>query len=96
MLFVTVGLASLIVGLIWGSQYRWPAVITSVFVIFGVLILGIGIAWEKLGATEAFLPLAVFGSLSSIAGYLCTFIQGIVVGSPSQFRRKAPADVPRS
>ncbi|KAI0458907.1 major facilitator superfamily transporter [Xylaria acuta] len=79
--FIFTGSAtSLLIAVSWGgSQFEWDSAQTLVPLIIGFAGLFFTMVYEKLWAKQAFLRHSLYHNASSIAGYLCGSIQGMVL-----------------
>lgn len=64
-----------------GVDHEWASAATLVPLLLGIAGTVLSLLWEKLGAAEPFLRLAIFSSRSALAGYFCAITQGLVVRS---------------
>lgn len=64
----------------WGGvDHPWDSAATLAPLIIGVVGTFVSIAWEKWGAREPFVRLAIFSNRSAVAGYFCSMMQGLLV-----------------
>lgn len=64
----------------WGGvDHAWDSPATLVPLIVGIVGTVLSIVWEKYGAREPFIRLAIFSNRSALAGYYCAMTQGLMV-----------------
>lgn len=79
--FFVFSMTSFLIGLSWGGvQFAWTSYRTLVPVILGLVGVFATVLWELFQASEPFLQRTLFHKWSSIAAYLCAFLQGLMVG----------------
>jgi MFS family permease len=79
--FFIFSMTSFLMGLSWGGvQFAWTSYHTLVPVVLGLVGVFVTVLWEVFQASEPFLQRTLFHKWSSIAAYLCAFLQGLMVG----------------
>jgi multidrug resistance protein len=79
--FFIFSMTSFLIGLSGGGvQFAWTSYRTLVPVILGLVGVFATVLWELFQASEPFLQRTLFHKWSSIAAYLCAFLQGLMVG----------------
>ena len=77
---------SFLMGLTWGGvQFPWSSFRTLVPLLVGILGVGATFAWEKWGAKQPFIRLAICDSLSTGAVYFGAIVQGLLVSDVRGF-----------
>lgn len=79
--FLFIGsMTSFLMAVTWGGvDHAWDSAATLAPLIVGVVGIVASILWEKWGAREPFIRLAIFSNRSALAGYYCAMTQGLVV-----------------
>ena len=79
--FLFIGsMTSFLMAVTWGGvQHAWSSAATLAPLIIGIAGTVVSIMWEKWGAREPFIRLAIFSNRSALAGYYCAMTQGLVV-----------------
>ena len=81
-------LSCLLIGITWGGvQYPWGSWNVLVPIATGLAGLFATVLWEKIGAREPFILLALFRGRSAAAIYFCGLIQGLIVSTVTEFSR---------
>jgi hypothetical protein len=80
--FLFIGcMTSFLMAITWGGvDHAWDSEATLVApLVIGIVKTIVSILWEKWGAREPFIRLAIFSNWSAHAGYYCAMTQGLVV-----------------
>lgn len=73
---------SALIGVTWGGvQFPWDSWHTYIPIALGVAGLIGALIWEVFGASKPFFPVQLFNHRPAIAGYICIFLQGLLVSS---------------
>ncbi|RAO69440.1 uncharacterized protein BHQ10_005452 [Talaromyces amestolkiae] len=79
--FLFIGsMTAFLMAVTWGGvDHAWDSAATLAPLIVGVVGTFVSILWEKWGAREPFIRLAIFSNRSALAGYYCAMTQGLVL-----------------
>lgn len=79
--FLFIGsMTSFLMAITWGGvDHAWDSAATLAPLVIGIVGTIVSILWEKWGAREPFIRLAIFSNWSARAGYYCAMTQGLVV-----------------
>lgn len=79
--FLFIGsMTSFLMAVTWGGvDHAWDSAATLAPLNIGIVGTVVSILWEKWGAREPFIRLAIFSNRSALAGYYCAMTQGLVV-----------------
>uniref|UniRef100_A0A093URX7 Putative MFS-type transporter n=1 Tax=Talaromyces marneffei PM1 TaxID=1077442 RepID=A0A093URX7_TALMA len=73
-------MTSFLMAVTWGGvDHAWDSAATLAPLLIGIVGTVVSILWEKWGAREPFIRLAIFSNRSALAGYYCAMTQGLVV-----------------
>ncbi|EEA21277.1 conserved hypothetical protein [Talaromyces marneffei ATCC 18224] len=73
-------MTSFLMAVTWGGvDHAWDSAATLAPLLIGIVGTVVSILWEKWGAREPFIRLAIFSNRSALAGYYCAMTQGLVL-----------------
>ncbi|KUL85720.1 hypothetical protein ZTR_08516 [Talaromyces verruculosus] len=78
------GMTSFLMAITWGgADHAWDSAATLAPLVIGIVGTIVSILWEKWGAREPFIRLAIFSNWSARAGYFCAMTQGLCILVPT-------------
>jgi MFS family permease len=85
--FLFIGsMTAFLMAVTWGGvNHAWDSAATLVPLIIGIVGTVVSMLWEKWGAREPFIRLAIFSNRSALSGYYCALTQGLVVRTSVSF-----------